>query len=193
MKQVVVFFLKLIGSILIVFKKILNRVAIKVLLVQFAEYGNNILFNPHDFFSYKTIYLGSDIYIGPGAYFSTSHSIIKIGSKVMFGPNVKLLGGDHKVSLLGKFMFDVEEKDSTTDAPIIIEDDVWIGANVIILKGVTVSKGAIIAAGALVNKDVQPYTVVGGIPAKKIKNRFNEEEVIMHEMMIKQTYHPTKI
>lgn len=54
-------------------------------------------------------------------------------------------------------------------APIIIEDDVWIGANSTILGGVTIGKCSVVAAGALVNKDVEPYTVVAGVPAKVIK------------------------
>lgn len=54
---------------------------------------------------------------------------------------------------------------------IIIDDDVWIGAGAIILTGVTIGKGSVIAAGSIVTKDVEPYTIVGGNPAKLIKKR----------------------
>ena len=55
--------------------------------------------------------------------------------------------------------------------PVVIGDDVWIGRRVIILPGVTVGGGSIIAAGAVVSKDVKPYSIVGGVPAKQIGNR----------------------
>ena len=57
--------------------------------------------------------------------------------------------------------------------PIIIEDDVWIGMNAIILSGVHIGQGAVISAGAVVTKDVEPYSIVGGNPAKLIKYRFD--------------------
>ena len=57
------------------------------------------------------------------------------------------------------------------DGDIIIEDDVWIGAGAVILPGIKIGKGVVIASNAVVNKDVAPYTIVGGIPAKLIKER----------------------
>ena len=59
----------------------------------------------------------------------------------------------------------------------VIGNDVWIGSNVLLLNGITIGDGAIIAAGAVVTKDVQPYSISGGIPAKHIKFRFNNEEI----------------
>jgi acetyltransferase-like isoleucine patch superfamily enzyme len=61
---------------------------------------------------------------------------------------------------------------------VIIGNDVWIGANAIILDGVEIGNGAIISAGAVVNRNVPPYSIYGGIPAKFIKNRFDENEII---------------
>ena len=61
--------------------------------------------------------------------------------------------------------------------PVVIENDVWIGSNAIILQGVTVSTGAIVAAGGVITEDVPPYCIVGGVPARIIKKRFNEKQI----------------
>ncbi|MDB4196979.1 hypothetical protein N9777_01670 [Ascidiaceihabitans sp.] len=60
--------------------------------------------------------------------------------------------------------------------PIMVEDDVWLGHGAVILKGITIGHGAVVAAGAVVNKDVLPYNIVGGIPAKVLGTRLTEEE-----------------
>ncbi len=62
-----------------------------------------------------------------------------------------------------------------TEKPVVIKNDVWIGANVVVLRGVTVGNGAVLAAGAIVNKDVPDFAIVGGVPAKIIRYRFNEK------------------
>ena len=83
------------------------------------------------------------------------------------GVNVAMIAFNH-----GFYTREIPVKEQDyVDAAITIEDDVWIGAGVVILAGVTIGKGAIIAAGAVVNKDVPPYTIVGGVPAKVIKER----------------------
>lgn len=67
-------------------------------------------------------------------------------------------------------------EDVVSKGPIVIENDVWIGAYAQILSGVTVGTGAVIAAGSVVTKDIPPYAIVGGVPAKIIKYRFDEEK-----------------
>ena len=96
----------------------------------------------------------------------------------MFGPHVTIISGDHRTDIKGKPMFEVTdaEKLPENDKDIIFEGDNWIGANVIILKGVTIGKGAVVAAGAVVTKDVPPYAIVGGGVAKTIKNRFSTDD-----------------
>lgn len=92
---------------------------------------------------------------------------IKIGNNVIFGPRVSVFSENHNSENLNIPIKDQGETRKTT----IIEDNVWIGANSVILAGVTIGSGAIIAAGAVVSKDVKPNTVVGGVPAKLIRYR----------------------
>lgn len=126
----------------------------------FGNLGKNIRFDPYGLYSYKTIFVGNDVFIGYGAVFQATESRIIIGNKVMFGPNVTIMGGDHNTSVVGKFMYDVKEKRPEDDQPVIIEDDVWVGTGAIILKGVTIGRGSIVAAGSVVTQDVLPYTIV---------------------------------
>jgi acetyltransferase-like isoleucine patch superfamily enzyme len=157
-----------------------------IMISLFKKYGKNVTFYPtKSSFSYRNITLGNDVYIGPGANFS-SITVISIGNKVMFGPNVTILGGDHNISCMGKYMYDVKEKLPENDLPVYIEDDVWIGASAIILKGVRIGTGSVVAAGAIVTKDVEPYSIVVGVPAKKIKMRFSEEDILSHIKLLKQ-------
>ena len=65
-----------------------------------------------------------------------------------------------------------------------IEDDVWCGANVTILKGVTIGRGSIVAAGAVVTKSFPPYSIIGGVPAKLLNHRFTKEQIIEHENIV---------
>lgn len=161
------------------FRRLL-RVFIKPL---FAHCGENVRFNPLDRFSYGTISIGNDVFINAGACFGAKKGIT-IGNKVMFGANVTIRGGNHNTSILGMYMADNHEKRPEDDQPVVIEDDVWVGASAIILKGVTIGRGAIIAAGAVVTKDVCPYSVVGGVPAQFIRYRWSIAEIIEHEKIL---------
>ncbi len=97
----------------------------------------------------------------------SKYGTITIGNYVHTGVNVMIMAFNH-----GFYTKDIPTKEQDYyDAPIVIEDDVWIGAGSVILAGVTIGKGAIIAAGAVINKDVPAYAIVGGVPAKVLKMR----------------------
>jgi acyl-[acyl carrier protein]--UDP-N-acetylglucosamine O-acyltransferase len=91
--------------------------------------------------------------------------------------------GGHRLDTISTFPFraicfgDAPHADATSRGEIIVGHDVWIGANAVILSGVNIGNGAVVAAGAVVNKDVPPYAVVGGVPAKLIKMRFEPEQI----------------
>ena len=108
----------------------------------------------------------------------------KIGHYCSIAADVEiLLGGEHRYEYVSSFPFNVfHEEHAEIEAfrskgDVIIGNDVWIGRRAMILSGVTIGDGAVIAAGALVAKDVPPYAVVGGNPAKVLRYRFTEEQI----------------
>lgn len=98
---------------------------------------------------------------------------VELGRYVMLAPNVGIVGADHRVDVPGMpIIFAGRPALKRT----VIQDDAWIGYGAIIMQGVTVGRGAIVAAGAIVTKDVPPYEIHAGIPAKKIGERFSDPE-----------------
>mgnify|MGYP001767982109 CR=1 FL=1 len=164
--------MRLIATFFLILWKIYRRFFMYIFRHLFRKHGKNFVFDPFGFYTFHTISVGDDVSISSGAMFSATSSSISIGNKVMFGPNVTIMAGDHNTSQIGRFMYDIQEKRPCDDLPVIIEDDVWIGTGAIILKGVHIGRGSIVAAGALVICDVPPYSIVGGLPARKIKVRW---------------------
>ena len=101
-----------------------------------------------------------------------------IGAFVMMGTDVTVITRNHRFDRIDIPMM---RQGFEEEKPVYIGDDVWIGDRVIILPGVHIGNGCIIAAGSVVTKDVAPYTVVGGVPAHFIKERFSEEQLTKHE------------
>lgn len=160
--------------------KIFRRLLMLLSRPRFASCGTNVLFNPFDNFHHGRIHIGDDVFIGSGAVMHASESAIFIGNKVMLGPGVTILGGDHNTTQIGQRMFDVKEKLPENDQPVTLEDDVWIGARAILLKGVTIGTGSIVAAGSVVTSNVPPYSIAGGIPARVLKPRFSPQDLARH-------------
>lgn len=91
-----------------------------------------------------------------------------IGASVLMGPNVTIITQNHKHDRVD---IPIRLQGYELIKPVTINDDVWIGRNVLIMPGVTIGSGTIIAAGAVVTKDVPEYTIVGGVPARILKYR----------------------
>lgn len=109
------------------------------------------------------IKIGNNVYVNAGCHLLGD---ITIGDNVIVGPQTIFWGRDHGVEL-GSLI----NKQPHINGPIIVNEDVWIGAHVTILKGVTIGQGAVVAAGAVVTKDVPNGSIVAGVPAKIIRMR----------------------
>ena len=124
--------------------------------------------------------------VGKGTYgvlcvltHSEENTKLQIGNYVSIGPEVRfILASEHPYRGFStypfKVKFDLQKWEAHSKGDIIVDDDVWIGLGSIICSGVHIGQGAIIAAGSVVVKDVEPYSIVGGNPAKLIKYRFEE-------------------
>ena len=152
--------------------------------------GKGVYIRPmsSDFKGLQNLSVGDGTSIPKGATFYCTEAPLTIGKKVVFGPRPTIITGDHRIDLVGKHIIDVtvEDKLPENDLPVVIEDGVWCGANVTILKGVTIGRGSVVAAGAVVTESCAPYSIIGGVPAKLIKMRFTPEEIEEHEKLIAQ-------
>ncbi len=144
-----------------------------------ADFGENIQFNNHTRFNYCGIKTPSSIFIEKHAYLKIGNNTgfsgtaiycstkIIIGNNCNFGANSSVWDTDfHPLNSTARKVHDVTQ---IKKAEVIIEDNVFVGANVIIMNGVKIGEGAVIGAGSVVTKDVQPYTINVGSPAKRIR------------------------
>jgi acetyltransferase-like isoleucine patch superfamily enzyme len=137
-----------------------------------VKVGKNCVIEPDVYFKFDGIHkpgpnilVGNNTFIGRGCEFNISDRL-EIGNNCLIASGSKFIDHDHGTSISSL----MRHQPCLTD-PITIEDDVWIGANAVILRGVSIGTGAVIAAGAVVRSNVKPYDIVGGIPAKIIKSR----------------------
>ncbi len=133
--------------------------------------------------------IGDDVYIGKHCTIEVDGTI---GRGVMIANNVGIIGRrDHRIREVGCLAVYCPWIGDGAYCPennsITIGDDVWIGYGAIILSGIVISGGAVISAGSVVTKDVGPYSIVGGNPAKEIGQRFNAEECLDHERIVGET------
>jgi len=161
----------------------------KHLRIGYKSYVRRTKFGKYNYVGKNVLLV--DCEIGDFSYLANDCSIINtiIGKFCSIGPNVKFAPGRHPTS---KFVSThpltfsnpsflkktfTSEKPFTENINVTIGNDVWVGANCLIVDGVTISDGAIIAANSVVTKNVEPYCIVGGVPAKFIKKRFSESQI----------------
>lgn len=178
---------KILWGFISLFEKMYWFIKRKVQIQYFIDCGKDIFISRGCFFSKNRISIGSDVYIGPNCRFQSTRSNIYIGNHVMFGPNVSIHGGNHRTDLVGRYMKSItlDEKLPENDEDVVIGNDVWIGANAIILKGVKIGDGSVIGAGSVIDNNIPPYTIVVGSKPQKMFNRWTPEEIEKHIKTIK--------
>jgi acetyltransferase-like isoleucine patch superfamily enzyme len=133
----------------------------------------------------RSLRVGDDVYIGKGCTIECDGSI---GNNVLIANRVGIVGRDdhdmHAVGVPIRRAPWVGHEGGPRNEPVAIDDDVWVGYGAIVLSGVTVGRGAVVAAGAVVTRDVAPYAIVAGNPARVLGSRFDPEDRAVHERLL---------
>ena len=137
--------------------------------------------------------IGKNFYMGKGSIIEAD---AVIGDNVIWGNNVALIGKyDHHYQQIGSTIREasaIRDKDykwKGLNLLTVIENDVWVGYGSILMSGITICEGSIIAAGSVVTKNVEPYSIYAGVPARKIANRFdNEQDLKLHLQTVNSKY-----
>lgn len=141
--------------------------------IRFYVYRSNGVKLAKNVLIYRNVLILGNVSIGENSSISNNTCIsgaaagVQIGGDVMIAPGCCINAFDHGIKLDAGPMI----RQVNNEAPVVIEDDVWIAANCTITKGVTIGTGAIVAANSVVTKNVAPYSIVGGVPAKLIGMR----------------------
>lgn len=141
----------------------------------FGRTGEHIYVNPPLYVDYgRHIFMGENVYCNMDCLFLDVNTIT-IGNNVMFGPRVSLYTAGHPIDA------EVRISDLEFGLPIVIEDSVWVGGGATILPGVTVGKNSIVASGAIVTKDVPANCIVGGNPARVLREITQQDKEYWQE------------
>lgn len=130
--------------------------------------GENVRIHPT-----ASLRCGQNISLGKNSHinqycciWASPNAKISLGDNVLMGPGVKMFSSNH-----GAARDSIMNKQEWKEKDVVIGNDVWLGANVVVVPGVTIGDGSVIAAGAVVTKDIPPYSIAAGIPARVIKER----------------------
>lgn len=177
-----------------------NNIFIRGLLIFFKSYfgirrnkfgycaDTVVIVPPQYIVGAKNIFLYENTNLAPNSCISTPNAKFTIKRNCCIAERLTVHTGNHAM-VVGRFCRSITDRDKPVghDLDVVVEEDVWIGCNVTLLAGITVGRGAIVAAGAVVCKDIPPYSICGGVPAKFIKFKWSKEEIIEHEKRLYQT------
>jgi len=181
--------LKLIAQLLDLTQRGFKRLRMYLLRPLFGSRGRGFRFDPDGLYSFQNIHVGDQVNLGYQPILLAARSEIRIGNHVMFGPQVLVVGGGHNTTKLGAFMSEVHEKTANDDLGVVIEDDVWIGARAVLLRGITIGRGTIVGAGSVVNRSTPPYAIVAGNPARVVRFRWDVATILAHESALYPATH----
>ncbi len=143
--------------------------------------SHNKTFLTGPLFDVNCVTVGKETYGPINVEMSRHDTHLRIGNFCSIANGVTfVLSSEHNINLISTYPFKVlytkvAESEALSKGDIVVDDDVWIGYGATILSGVHIGQGAVVAAGAIVTKDVEPYQIVAGVPAKPIKYRFDKE------------------
>ena len=152
---------------------------------KFRKCGKNVKLSKQGIIARpEEISFGDNIFIGPR--FLISGRDLKFGNNILIGPNLVIECDDHVFDRIGRPMFEYSSKRNI--GGVNIENDVWMGANVTVLRDVTVGEGSVVGACSLITKNILPYTIAFGSPAKSNKLRFTPNHLKQHLNQIDSLY-----
>lgn len=159
-----------IDNVLIHFKRSTAKAQARWYKARLGACGGNLTIqNDAVFTDPESTFIGNDVYINFHCVFMSAPSaVIRIGNHVLIGPNSTFITVNHAIDHISS---SIDTSKKYVNAPIVIEDNVWIGANVTVLPGVVIHTGAVVGAGSTVTHDVPSNTIVAGVPAKVIRKR----------------------
>lgn len=178
------------------FKKIQENVFLRGLLFFYRTYfgfsrknfgyiGDNVTLNPPlTLLNTRNIYLYGNNKLDNAVVLATNAKFIMKKYSVAT-QGLKVATGNHAM-IIGRNFIEITEpeKPKGLDKDVVVEEDVWIGMNVVLLSGAVIGRGSTVAAGSVVTKSLPPYCVAGGVPAKPIKFKWTIDEILEHERIL---------